>query len=91
MKDIRRDKRMNENVTRYKNIKSFNDKKTVLFTQPDPTPVISKLSALNTSNIESKKSVNTRTKFKYLIFYELFPFVIFIYILAVHVSRGKTV
>lgn len=44
MKEIRGDKRMNENVTRYKNIKSFNDKKTVLFTQPDPTPVISKLS-----------------------------------------------
>lgn len=80
---------MNENVTRYKNIKSFNDKKTVLFTQPDPRPVISKLSALN--NIESKKSVNTRTKFKYLIFYELFPFVIFILPLAVQVSRGKTV
>lgn len=80
---------MNENVTRYKNIKSFNDKKTVLFTQPDPTPVLSKLSAKN--NIESKKSVNTRTKFKYLIFYELFPFVIFILHLAVHVSRGKTV
>lgn len=89
MKEIRRDKRMNENVSRYKNIKSFNDKKTVLFTQPDPTPVISKLSALN--NIESKKSANTRTKFKYLIFYELFPFVIFILHLAVHVSRGKTV
>lgn len=45
MKEIRRDKRMNENVPRYKNIKSFTDKKTVLFTQPDPTPVISKLSA----------------------------------------------
>lgn len=45
MKEIRGDKRINENVTRYKNIKSFTDKKTVLFTQPDPTPVISKLSA----------------------------------------------
>lgn len=45
MKEIRRDKRMNENVTRYKNIKSFNDKKNVLVTQPDPMPVISKLSA----------------------------------------------
>lgn len=45
MKEIRGDKRMNENVTRYKNIKSFTDKETVLFTQPDPTPVISKLSA----------------------------------------------
>lgn len=45
MKDIRGDKRMNENVTRYKNIKSFNDKKNALFTQPDQAPVISKLSA----------------------------------------------
>lgn len=45
MKEIRRDKRMNENVTRYKNIKSFTDKKNVLFTQPDPMPVMSKLSA----------------------------------------------
>lgn len=31
MKEIRKDKWMNENVMRYKNIKLFNDKKIVLF------------------------------------------------------------